>query len=188
MFQIADGVTVSAWRHGTQHGEVTLGEGNRDNHAAPGENFAVLFPDGEYLRAAELFTNDACVDNTVRASDSIGEHASVKYSLPSIRPDCEPGHVVHMLARVVVPGAEDAILVGRVPGLVSAVAQAYGRVVPTPLTEGSVDRRQDLDVFRRQATRVQTSSRPALEKPLCGNRAALRDRRAAARSYSGQWI
>jgi hypothetical protein len=104
LFEIADGVTVSAWRHGTQHVEVTLGEGNRDNHAAPGENFAVLFPDGEYLRAAELFTNDPCVDNTVRGSDSIGEHASVKYSLPSIRSDCEPGHVVHMLARVVVPG------------------------------------------------------------------------------------
>jgi hypothetical protein len=104
LFQIADGVTVGAWRHGTQHMEVTLGDGNRDNHAAPGENFAVLFPDGEYLRAAELFTNDACVDNTVRASDAIGEHASVKYSLPSIKADCQPGHVVHMLARVVVPG------------------------------------------------------------------------------------
>ena len=64
----------------------------------------MLFPDGEYLRAAELFTNDSCVDNAVRASDSIGEHASVKYSLPSIRADCEPGHVVHMLTRVVVPG------------------------------------------------------------------------------------
>ena len=37
----------------------------------------MLFPDGEYLRTAELFTNDPCVDNTVRASDSIGEHASV---------------------------------------------------------------------------------------------------------------
>jgi hypothetical protein len=104
LFQIADGATVDAWRHGTEHAEATFGEGNRDNHAAPGESFAVLFPDGEYLRAAELFTNDACVDNTVRASDSLGEHASVKYSLPSIRPACEPGHVVHMLARVVAPG------------------------------------------------------------------------------------
>jgi len=104
LFQIADGGTVSVWRHGTQHEEEALGEGNRDNHASPGESFAVLFPDGEFLRAAELFTNDACVDNTVRASDSLGEHASIKYSLPSIRASCEPGHVVHMLARVVVPG------------------------------------------------------------------------------------
>ena len=64
----------------------------------------MLFPEGEYLRAAELFTNDACMDSPV--SDSLGEHASMKYSLPSIRADCEPGHVVHMLARVVVPGRQ----------------------------------------------------------------------------------
>jgi hypothetical protein len=104
VFQLADGTTVDAWQHGTQHGEVTLGEGNRDNHAAPGESFAVLLPDGEYLRRAEVFTNDPCVDNTVRASDALGEHASAKYSLPSIRPDCQPGHVVHMLSRIVMPG------------------------------------------------------------------------------------
>jgi pimeloyl-ACP methyl ester carboxylesterase len=104
LFQIADGVSVSAWRHGAQQAETSFGEGNRDNHAAPGESFAILFPDGESLRPAELFTSHPCVDNTVRAADSLGEHASLKYSLPSIRSDCEPGHVVRMLARVVAPG------------------------------------------------------------------------------------
>jgi len=107
VFRIADGTTVDAWQHGTQHGDVSLGEGNGDGHAAPGENFAMLFPDGEYLRAAELFTNDACVDNTIRASDSVGEHASVKYSLPTVRPECSPGHVVHVLARVVTAGGQE---------------------------------------------------------------------------------
>jgi pimeloyl-ACP methyl ester carboxylesterase len=105
LFQIADGVTVSAWRRGNQQAEMSFGEGNRDNHAAPGETFAVLFPDGESLRAAEVFTHDPCVDNTVRASDPLGEYASVKYSLPSIRADCEPGRVIRMLARVMPPGA-----------------------------------------------------------------------------------
>jgi hypothetical protein len=105
LFQIADGVTVQVMQHGTQHAELTFGEGNRDNHAAPGESFAVLFPDGEYLRAAELFTNDACVENTVRGTDSWGEYVSVIYSMPSIRADCQPGHVVHMLAKVPVPNA-----------------------------------------------------------------------------------
>jgi hypothetical protein len=104
LFQIADGTAPEIWRHGTQHVVETLGEGNGDGHASPGESFALLFPDGEYLRAAEVFTNDACVDTTVRASDSLGEHASVKYSLPSIRKECEPGHVVHALAKVAVPG------------------------------------------------------------------------------------
>jgi hypothetical protein len=104
LFQIADGVTVSAWQHGSQQAEASFGEGNRDNHAAPGESFAILFPDGESLRPAELFTSDACIDNTVRASDSIGEHQSLKYSLPSVRAECDPGHPVRMLARVVAPG------------------------------------------------------------------------------------
>jgi pimeloyl-ACP methyl ester carboxylesterase len=108
-FQIADGRTVNAWQHGVRRADVRFGEGNGDGHAAPGETFAVLLPDGESLRAAELFTNDACVDNSVRASDSWTGYdhagAAARYSLPSIRPSCDPGHVVHMLARVVIPNA-----------------------------------------------------------------------------------
>jgi hypothetical protein len=108
-FQIADGRTVNAWRHGTHRDDVVLGEGNRDGHAAPGESFAVLLPDGDSLRAAELFTNDACVDNSVRASDSWVDYdhtgASARYSLPTVRPSCEPGHRIHVLARIVIPEA-----------------------------------------------------------------------------------
>ena len=63
----------------------------------------MLLPDGEPFRAAELFTNDACVDNSVRLSDSWSDHESAKYSVARIRPECEPGHVVHLLARVVTP-------------------------------------------------------------------------------------
>ena len=108
-FQIADGRTVNAWQHAVRRADVRFGEGNGDGHAAPGETFAVLLPDGESLRAAELFTSDACVDNSLRASDSWTDYdhvgAAVRYSLPAIRPSCEPGHVVHMLARVVIPNA-----------------------------------------------------------------------------------
>ena len=47
----------------------------------------------------------------MRGSDSWAEYdhsgASAKYSLPSIHLDCEPGHVVRMLAREAIPnGAE----------------------------------------------------------------------------------
>jgi hypothetical protein len=103
LFQIADGVTVTAYQQGTQPVDMRFGEGNGDRHAAPGETFAVLFPDGEYLRAAELFTNDACVDSAVRGSDTWSEYLTVHYSLPSIRPTCPPGHVIRMLARVIAP-------------------------------------------------------------------------------------
>jgi hypothetical protein len=110
-FQIADGRTVDVYRHAAEKAALSFGEGNGDGHAAPGESFAVLLPDGGALRAAEVFTSDACVDTTVRASDSWTDYdhtgASVKYSLPSIRKDCAPGHVVHMLARIVIPNAPD---------------------------------------------------------------------------------
>jgi hypothetical protein len=95
-FQIADGRTLPVWQDSAEPADLTLGEGNGDGFAAPGERFAVLLPDGTALRPAEVFTNDACVDTTVRASG--------KYSLPSIRPDCQPGHVVHLLASIRMPG------------------------------------------------------------------------------------
>ena len=110
-FQIADGRSLTVFQHATQKAGLRFGEGNGDGHAAPGETFAVLLPDGGALRAAELFTNDACVDNAMRGSDSWADYdrsgASAKYSLPSIHVDCEPGHVVHMLARIAIPNGAD---------------------------------------------------------------------------------
>jgi hypothetical protein len=87
-YQIVDGLTVPPYAH-------PLGEGNRDGHAAPGESFAVLLPEAGALRAAELFTNDACVDNTVRIREG-----GTRISVPTIRPSCEPGHRIQMLARI----------------------------------------------------------------------------------------
>ncbi len=106
-FQIADGRTVTVFRHATQKAQLHFGEGNADGHAAPGENFAILVPDGGALRAAEVFTSDACVEITLRGSDSWSEYdhsgASANFSVPSLRLDCEPGHVVHMLGRILIP-------------------------------------------------------------------------------------
>ena len=105
----SDGRTLNVYRHATQRAAVAFGEGNQDGHAAPGETFAVLLPEGDALRAAELFTNDTCVDKTLRASDSWNDYdhagASAAYSLPTIRAECPPGHVVHMLARILIPNA-----------------------------------------------------------------------------------
>lgn len=118
-FLISDGHTVNLFQHAVERAEATIGEGNRDGQAAPGESFALLLPDGPggWMRAAELFTNDPCVDNTVRLSDSWAAYdhagASAKYSLPTIRADCEPGHVVHALARVLMPDAPEHKLLYR---------------------------------------------------------------------------
>jgi len=86
-FQIADGKPIEGYPH-------ELGEGNRDGHASPGETVAILLPDAGSLRAAEVFTNDPCIDTSLRISE-----AGRRYSLPKLRATCEPGHMVHMLAR-----------------------------------------------------------------------------------------
>jgi hypothetical protein len=106
-FRIADGKPLRVYQHATELQDLELGKGNGNGSANPGETLAILLPDGDGYRAAELFTNDACVDNSARESDYWGAYdhvgASAKYSLPVIRPDCAPGHVVRMLARVQLP-------------------------------------------------------------------------------------
>jgi hypothetical protein len=84
-FEIADGKPIEGYPR-------ELGDGNRDGHASPGETVAILLPDSGSLRAAEVFTNDPCVDTSLRISD-----AGRRYSLPKLRDTCQPGHVVHML-------------------------------------------------------------------------------------------
>ncbi|HEX3743965.1 MAG TPA: alpha/beta hydrolase-fold protein [Bryobacteraceae bacterium] len=110
-FEIADGRTLTVFQHATEKASLRFGEGNGDGHAAPGETFAVLIPDSGALRAAEIFTNDSCVDDNMRGLDSWNDYdrsgASAKFSLPSIHMDCDPGIPIHMLARILVPnGAE----------------------------------------------------------------------------------
>lgn len=106
-FKVADAKTYNLYQHATELQETTLGKGNANGQANPGETVAILLPDGEGYRAAEVFTSDACIDNSARESDAWAAYdhvgASVKYSLPVIRPDCAPGHVVRMLARVQLP-------------------------------------------------------------------------------------
>ena len=108
-YQVADGRTLSVWQHGVQRSEITLGEGDGNGYASAGESFAVLIPDGEALRAAELFSSDPCLDLTVRASDSWVDYdhtgATAKYTLAAIRRECLQGRTVRMLARVVMPDA-----------------------------------------------------------------------------------
>jgi S-formylglutathione hydrolase FrmB len=105
--RIADGQPARIYQHAVQKVDLNLGDGNGDGRASPGERIAVLMPENDAYRAAELFTNDACVDNTLRAFDDWSDYdhvgASAKYSLPLIKPDCPAGHVIHLLARVLLP-------------------------------------------------------------------------------------
>lgn len=113
-FRIVDGQSVRIYQHATEKVQLTLGDGNGDGKANAGERIAILLPEDDVYRAAELFTNDACVDNTLRAFDDWSNYdhvgASAKYSLPLIQPNCPTGHVIHALARVLLPAKPNHIV------------------------------------------------------------------------------
>src|SRR5262245_43478094 len=60
-------------------GFTILDESDRDGHASPGERFVLALPDGR----AELITNDACVDTSVRIVEE-----GARYSQAMIRANC----------------------------------------------------------------------------------------------------
>jgi hypothetical protein len=113
-FRIVDGQSVRIYQHATEKVQLTLGDGNGDGKANAGERIAILLPEDDVYRAAELFTNDACVDNSLRAFDDWSDYdhvgASAKYSLPLIQPNCPTGHVIHALARVLLPAKPNHIV------------------------------------------------------------------------------
>jgi hypothetical protein len=106
-FRIADGLSLPVYQRGETVLPLTLGTGNGDGHASAGEQIAILLPEGSAYRAAELFTNDACVDLTRRASDGWADYdhvgASAKISLAAIQAGCPAGHLVRALARIQLP-------------------------------------------------------------------------------------
>jgi len=113
-FRIVDGQSVRIYAHATEKVQLTLGDGNSDGRANPGERIAILLPEDDVYRVAELITNDACVDNTLRAFDDWSDYdhvgASAKYSLPLIKPESPAGHVIHALARVLLPAKPNDVV------------------------------------------------------------------------------
>ncbi len=105
-FQIADHRTFRVFQHATQQQTMTLGQGNGDGFVNAGEQIAVLFPDGNAFRAAELIGDSDCVDLTTRVSDYWGDYdyvgASAKYTLAKIGLYC-PGRTIKLFARVIFP-------------------------------------------------------------------------------------
>ena len=106
-FQIADHRTFEIFQHAIEKQTLTLGEGNGDGRADPGEQVAVLFKDGDAYRAAELFSLDPCIDLTTRISDNWASYdyvgASAKYTLAKISKACLAGHVIRLRANVLFP-------------------------------------------------------------------------------------
>ena len=97
-FQIADQRTFKVFRHAVKTETMTLGQGNSDGKVNRGEQIAILFPDGNAYRAAELIADDDCIDLTTRISDNWAEYdwvgASAKYTLARISRTCPNDHVI----------------------------------------------------------------------------------------------
>ena len=106
-FQIADHRAFTVYQHAIEKQSLTLGQGNGDGLANPGEEIAILFQDGDAYRAAELFSGDLCADLTHRVSDYWGDYdwvgASAKYTLLKISPDCPAGHIINLRTRFLIP-------------------------------------------------------------------------------------
>jgi S-formylglutathione hydrolase FrmB len=106
-FRVVDGAKLPLWERAVQRAEKTLGAGNGDGIANPGETVAIALPDGDGFRAAELFTSDPCADTTLRnvdpwaAYDHVG--ATGKITLALISGSCPDGHVIPFFARYQLP-------------------------------------------------------------------------------------
>jgi hypothetical protein len=106
-FRVADGTNQLMFYQAVKKDTAALGNGNADGKASPGERIAILLPEDDAWRGAELFTNDSCVETSTRLSDvwSSYDHvgASAKTTLLWVREDCAPGRKVRMMARYVLP-------------------------------------------------------------------------------------
>ena len=75
-FRIVDGQQVRVFEHATEKVQVTLGDGNGDGKANAGERIAILLPEDDVYRVAELFT-ERCMR---------GQHAAGVRRLERVRP------------------------------------------------------------------------------------------------------
>ncbi len=130
-FQIADQRTFKVFHHAIKTETMTLGQGNGDGKANRGEQIAILFPDGNAYRAAELIADDDCIDLTTRISDNWAEYdwvgASAKYTLARISRTCPNDHIIKILAKVIIPNKPNHELREFTMNL---------PITPTPITTG----------------------------------------------------
>jgi len=148
---INDGGVVSMWEHATAKVRKSVGAGNGDGVANPGETIALLLPDGAAYRAGEMFTFDPCVDKRSgdcsggqylrwRLSDYWGGYdsvgASAKTSLPILIsdsppcPTCPPGHKIRFFVRYQLPNRPEHILR---EGIVDVTISGTDRTPPQPI-------------------------------------------------------
>ena len=109
-FEIADGKTFIVASGGDKTDTLTLGAGNGDGIANPGESIVVLVKDQNKYWRTNLFSSDMYINPfgvNDRESDYWGDYdhvgASAKYSIPLIASDCPQNHVINFFAEYWLP-------------------------------------------------------------------------------------
>lgn len=104
---LLDGSKAAVWERAIHQSEKTLGSGNGDGKAQPGENVVIAARDGAALRLVEALTPHPCVDLSERVSDPWGAYdnvgATAKYTVAHISPTCKPGAKVPLLVQYQLP-------------------------------------------------------------------------------------
>ncbi len=114
---IADGKRFTVARAGTSKTTISLGAGNGDGAANPGESIAILVNDQNNYWRTYLYTSDKYVNPggiNPRLSDNWGSYdhvgGSAKYSIPVISSDCPQNHIIEFFAEYWLPDYPDHII------------------------------------------------------------------------------
>ena len=109
-FEIADGKIFTVVKGGTNTETVSLGRGNGDGIANPGESIVILVKDNYKYWRTQLTVNDKFINANgvnARVSDSWTDFdhvgASAKYSVPLVSGDCPQDHSVDFFAEYWTP-------------------------------------------------------------------------------------
>lgn len=112
--RVFDGEEAMFWHHAVERREQSLGSGNGNGVANPGEAIAIGVTDNDAFRGVELFSSDACVNLDERLSDpwSAYDHVgnTAKISLARISASCPDGHEISFFARYWIPNKPEHIL------------------------------------------------------------------------------
>ncbi|MDH4298006.1 MAG: alpha/beta hydrolase-fold protein [Cyclobacteriaceae bacterium] len=109
-FEIADGKIFTVAKGGNDSETISLGSGNGDGIANPGESIVLLVKDQNKYWRTDSFSPDPYINPfgiNIRMSDYWGNYdhvgGSAKYDIPLISSDCPENHVIDFFAEYWLP-------------------------------------------------------------------------------------
>ncbi len=111
---IADGVRRTVWRHAIERAEASMGEGNGDGVANPGESIVFQLLDRDAYRGGEVVAWHPCLEPLAPIRDQWGSYdhvgATQKYSVLRVSDRCPTGRNISVSLRFVLPNKPEHVL------------------------------------------------------------------------------